>query len=433
MATYISRTQSSSNQQIFTISTWVKRENFPANSYITNIASDGDNRFGIIFQAGSLSIYSLTSGIEDIFLNTSAQFRDVSAWYHIVLKIDTTQATASDRAKLYVNGTQITSFATANYPTQNLNFPTNNTHYIGCFLSSNQSFNFYGIMSHYHYTDGYAYDASTFGEFDANGVWTPKTSPSVTYGTNGFFLKFENSGSMGLDSSGNTNNFTVNGTLTQTIDSPSNVYATLNPLIPSSSISYSNGNTTFTNSATDHRSVASTLAVSKGKWYAEVKIGNLGGTYPNIGIYNADDNFNSSTYFNQLSGGWSYNANGNVYNNDSSVISGLPTWTTNDIISVAVDCDNDKIYWSKNGTWINSADPSAGTGGQSITADKTWYFAGHSYDSGTDPIQHFNFGNGYFGTTAVASAGSNGNGSIFEYDCPSGYYALNLKNLAQYG
>ena len=95
--------------------------------------------------------------------------------------------------------------------------------------------------------------------------------------------------------------------------------------------------------------------------------------------------------------------------------------------------DNDKVYFHKNGSYINSGNPSSGSNGQSITADSTWYFAAHSNDGGTDPVQNYNFGNGFFGTTAITSAGSNGNGSLFEYDVPSGYYALNTKNINTYG
>ena len=103
------------------------------------------------------------------------------------------------------------------------------------------------------------------------------------------------------------------------------------------------------------------------------------------------------------------------------------------IIGVALDVDNDKVYFHKNGTYINSGNPSSGSNGQSITADSTWYFAAHSNDGGTDPVQNYNFGDGFFGTTAIASAGSNGNGSLFEYDVPTGFYALNTKNINTYG
>jgi hypothetical protein len=453
MATYLSRTQSSSNQQIFTISTWVKRANFPANSYITNIAYDADNRFGIILQAGKLSIYSLTAGIEDIFLNTSAQFRDVSAWYHIVVAVDTTQATASDRAKLYVNGTQITSFASADYPTQNLNFPTNNTHYIGCFLSSNQNFNFYGSMSHYHYTDGYAYDASTFGETDATtGIWKPKTGPSVTYGTNGFFLKFENLADMDLDSSPNNLTFSTSGNLTQTVDTPSNNFATFNPLwrarvnnidLPTY---MSNGNTTFNSTGSDARLAyfASTLGVTSGKYYWEVKSESGSGGGLGVCYNNMQSNTNAQFWDNSDLLGCAIKCNGNVFNGksgDGSTALGV-TYSEDDIYGFALDMDNYALYAHINGTYVNSGVP---TSGASRTGSLlNLLTSGLAYLNSGEPVFPFfadlaagshaelkvNFGNGYFGTTAVSSATSDESGlGIFEYTVPSGYYALCTKNI----
>ena len=438
-STYLSRSQSSSNQQIFTISTWVKRADFPANSYITNIASDGNNRFGIIWQAGTLSIYSLTAGIQDIFLNTSAQFRDVSAWYHIVLKIDTTQATASDRAKLYVNGTQITSFASADYPTQNLNFPTNNTHYIGCFLASNQSFNFSGSMSHYHYTDGYAYDASTFGETDATtGIWKPKGF-SGSYGTNGFFLKFENSGSMGTDSSPNGNNFTVSGNLTQTVDTPSNVFCTMNPLDNYlQQATFTNGNTSIATATTPYCANTSTLGVSQGKWYFEFKDTGQGADKQHgVGMVGLQTTSASQGFPGLTANAFSYNlANGNSVVNNSQSSYGTAS-TLNDIYGMAVDLDNNKFWVSRNGTWINSGDPANGTNGiTGITSATSTplgaYFVayGDQNDVSGGYSVSFNFGNGYFGTTAVSSATSDESGlGIFEYSVPSGYYCLCTKNI----
>ena len=167
------------------------------------------------------------------FIYTNRKFRDTSAWYHLVIATDTTQSTAGDRVKIYVNGVQETSFATSTIPNQNVQphyLYNNMTKVIGAYANGPANY-FDGQMAHFHMTDGTAYQASTFGETDATtGIWKPKVSPSVTYGNNGFFLKFDNSANMGLDSSGNTNNFTVNGTIIQTKDTPSNVFASLNAI-----------------------------------------------------------------------------------------------------------------------------------------------------------------------------------------------------------
>ena len=150
------------------------------------------------------------------------------------------------RIKIYINGEQITSFSSSTNPTQNTDYGWNqaSNHFIG---STGQPGGYYnGSMSHFHFIDGTAYEASDFGETDSTtGIWKPKTAPSVTYGTNGFFLKFENSGAFGTDSSGNSNTFTVNGTMTQTIDTPSNVFANWNPLANfNNTLTFSKGNLT---------------------------------------------------------------------------------------------------------------------------------------------------------------------------------------------
>jgi hypothetical protein len=381
-----------------------------------------------------LNIYERDASSVSWQLKTNRLFRDVGAWYHIVIEADSTQATSSNRIKLYINGVQETSFDTATYPNQNINFEANNNSEnvtIGRYTSA-VPYYFNGYFSHYHFIDGTAYDASTFGQFNSDGVWTPKTSPSVTYGNNGYFLKFENSGSMGLDSSGNANNFTVNGTLTQTIDSPSNVYATLNPLDHIKG-TFFNGNTVI-EAITDpgDAGTRATLGFSQGKWYWEGKVNFIkgtGGSVDMIGILNSSATI--PTAATNVPNGYGYNAEyGILYNGTTAVTSGLSTASNGDIYGVGYDADNGDLYLWKNGVAENSGNPIA-TG---IDTSVTWlpYFVNH-YGGTNSHSWQINIGNGYFGTTAVASAGSNGNGSIFEYDVPTGYYALNTKNLATYG
>ena len=239
-STYLTRTATSGNRQIATFSGWIKKG---SNGVDTNRVfleySTSTNYFEIRWRSvDNLRIYEELSGGTGFELITNRLFRDNSAWYHIVVEIDTTQATASDRIKLYINGVQETSFSTETYPSQNYNVQMNvnsKVVSIGAYQYAGSNY-FDGSMAHVHWIDGTAYDADTFGETDATtGIWKPKTAPSVTYGNNGFFLKFENSGAFGTDSSGNSNNFTVNGTMTQNIDTPSNVFVTINALTLSAS------------------------------------------------------------------------------------------------------------------------------------------------------------------------------------------------------
>jgi len=424
-STYLSRTQSTGNKQTFTISAWIKRSSVanPSQSIIS--AGSGGEKDFIHFENGNLKFERYNGGF--VFqLITNRVFRDTSGWYHVVITYDSPQATASDRIKMYINGVQETSFATANYPSQNYNSIFNNSSFTNYISKESDANNYFdGQMAHVHLIDGTAYSASTFGETDATtGIWKPKTAPSVTYGTNGFFLKFENSGSMGTDSSGNSNNFTVNGTMTQTIDTPSNVFATLNPLIASSIPTYSNGNLTIAGAST-WESSPSTLAVSSGKYYAEFK--DVSGTNNMVGVENAEIQSWIVQFPGWSSDGWGYARDGGKRNSGIDTSYGS-SFTSGDIISIALDMDNKYVYFAKNGVWQNSGDPTSGatgTGGLSLSAD-LYYFVTASFNSSSSA----NFGNGYFGTTAVSSAENPDDGiGIFEYAVPTGYKALCTKSI----
>ena len=432
-STYLTRTiASTGNRKIFTYSTWLKRGNISSyQPFMSDVTDPSNDYFTVSFQsADHLNIYSQLAGPGVINISTNRLFRDTSAWYHIVVEVDTTQATASDRVKIYINGLQETSFSTATYPNQNTDLAINisgETQVVGAGHGLSNTFD--GQMAHYHFIDGTSYDASTFGETDATtGIWKPITEPSVTYGTNGFFLKFENSGAFGTDSSGNANNFTVNGTMTQTIDTPSNVFATLNPLVPAG-LTYSNGNCTGTGTTGGTETGSSTIGVSTGKWFAEFKVDNSGTNNTMIGISDANQ-ANNTSYLGSQSQQWGYYGNGGkVWNNGSDTVATLSTFTTGDIIGVALDLDNNLIYWYKNGTVQNS-----GTGisitAPSSTESGSYVFAIGDASGSTTAIFHANFGNGYFGTTQVSSAQNPDDGiGIFEYSVPTGYKALCTKSI----
>ena len=233
-----------------------KRSSLSNTNQVFGKYTDSSNRDNCYFNTSNQffwQIYNSASTVGRII--TNRVFRDISAWYHIVMIYDSDNGTTNDRMRLYINGERETSFNTYDTLSSGTSSNTNNS---GTFTigEDGNGFNFYdGSMTHINFIDGTAYPASTFGETDSlTGIWVPKTSPSVTYGTNGFFLKFASSGSMGTDSSGNSNNFTVNGNLTQTQDTPSNVFATLNPLHFGSdvgTVTMSNGNLTFSNSGSD--------------------------------------------------------------------------------------------------------------------------------------------------------------------------------------
>ena len=430
---------STGNRKTWTFSAWVKRTSLSANvifssgldaNYFSNIEIDNNNRKFQFFNYQNATTINLI---------TTRLFRDTNAWYHIVLAVDSTQATASDRVKLYVNGVQETAFDTAIYPTQNTDNVWNAegyTYRIGVNSDNNERY-FDGLMSHIHMCDGTQYQASDFGEYDANGVWKIKTDVSVTYGTNGFFILKD--GNSVTDQSGNGNNWSVSGgTLTNTEDNPSNVFATFNPLaskvLGTVGFTLENGNTVLNPSSGTNQWTTSTICTpSTGKFYWEMKsTSSAGGDWPDIGLMFTDsisthmaDSANTQHNFSYAA---AIEANGTKWAFGTQTTSWFGGFNSNDIINCAVDVGTGKFWWGVNGSWLNSGDPANGTNpGTTFTAGTSITAWVEQYNVGD--VQA-NFGNGYFGTTAVASAGTNASGiGIFEYDVPTGYTALSTKGL----
>jgi len=450
-STYLTRTSGTpTSQKKGTFSFWVKRSGLGSttrlfNNHVTSV------HYGYIDFTGSDKLRVAGDDAGTISIQTNRVFRDVNSWYHIVIAIDTTQSTASDRIKIYVNGVQETSMAVTTYPSQNdnLNFfnaSASNGHVIGSYYNgSAYSGGFNGSMSHVHFIDGTAYDASAFGETDTTtGEWKAKTSPSVTYGNNGFFILKDGNGI--TDQSGEGNDFTLGGgTLTNLKDNPDNVFATLNPLGLNADVTFANGNNNATYGTSGTRSIVTgTLGANSGKYYWECEIqGNADANNAVLGVSMSgwETGYAVAGETNQS---WGFRGfDGAVHNNNSSVGGTWATFTNGDIIGVAINLDDEqgglnKLYFSKNGTWLNGADPStpsSTTGVIGITkpenGDSGFYFPVVS-DAGSTATPKFkmNFGNGYFGTVAVSSAGTNASDNgIFEYDVPTGYTALSTKGL----
>ena len=431
----------------FTYSVWVKRSGLGAIGTIASMWKDGNNHVVLRFNSNdSIAFYDYSSSSISGELVTNALYRDTSAWYHIVAQFDSTQATAGDRMKLYVNGERITSFTgTEAYPSQNFT-PTADASGTDNYLGARgDGANYDGLMSHAHFTDGYAYDASAFGSTDSTtGEWKINTSPSVTYGNNGWFM-FKDNASLN-DQSGNSNNFTnQSGTLTQTEDCPSNVFCTMSPIDKSGlNAGYStltNGNTRQdTVSVTQNSGSRSTLAVNSGKWYVEAKaFGSASPEFRRIGILGMD----SSTWMTATNSaltshaeGYAYKSSGDKGNNGNEVSYGS-SYTNGDIVGIAFDADNGTIWFSKNGTWQNSATTTEIQNGtttnsaySSIPMTRFYGFACTLAGATSNMGFEWNFGNGFFGTTQISSEGTNASGiGKFEYDVPTGYTALSTKGL----
>ena len=451
-STYLSRTPSSNGSETKgTFSAWVKKTGL-GDYYKMYTSYQASNEFlDIQFNnADQLAVTILIGGSTFLDLRTTRLFRDPSAWYHIVVVIDSTDSTQADRCKIYVNGERITDFATNtnNVSSSGTNMRINSTSqnvYVGSWHNADY---FEGVMTHVHWIDGTAYQASTFGETDStSGIWKPKTAPSVTYGTNGFFLKFENSGAMGTDSSGNSNTFTVNGSMTQNIDSPTNNFNTLNPNAYSTSgVSLAHGNTSFNSgSGVQYGFAIPSFALNKGKWYFEAKIG-----HTCAGLYIGDINqvqeaVRNSTRMGVDSHVYSWECNGYMQNNNSQTSYGS-TAAAGDIIGQYIDLDNNKLYIAVNGTIQNSGTGFSITDPDSLQSG--YYYVGGIADqcgATANVTAEMNYGGGKFGVTAISSAQADANGEgIFEYSPNDGgassfdgaaknFYALNTKNIKEFG
>jgi len=416
-----------------TFSAWVKR---------TGLGESWIARFGGTYSESDFMQIGFNSADNCFIVGTSStprmectrKFRDTNAWYHYVVAFDTEQSTASNRLKFYINGELITDYGTATYPTLNQDLHFNNTGsqnnaWLGGRGESSYEFN--GLMSHVHWIDGTAYDASAFGSTDSTtGEWKINTSPSVTYGENGFFVLKD--GSSLTDQSGEGNNFSsLVGTLTKTEDCPSNVFSTLDYLQrKTSALTYSNGNTSVSFPSAWVFAL-SQWGVSSGKYYWEAKCNSGNNANSFYGICAEIVPTGNGFYNNSQNGAIMYKVgSGETYIDGTNNASGYsPSINNTDIVGLALDLDSGtktlKIY--KNGVLLSSG----GTINLSSHYNDTLVFPCFSGNSSSASCSFdVNFGNGYVGTTAVSSAGTNASGlGIFEYDVPAGHTALCTKGL----
>ena len=440
------------SRRTWTYSTWVKRGNLKDQS--ESILSWGDEDFfDIRFQDGTPDdgLLVFISDGDSKNVATTRLFRDPAAWYHIIVASDTTDGTAGDRTRIYVNGVEETSFATEAQPDQNYDYRglvSGDTICIGNRYTGSHYLD--GYLADTHFIDGQQLTPSSFGETNDNGVWIP-IEYSGTYGTNGFKLEYKQSGTgtnasgMGADTSGNDNHFAVtNLTATDvTTDTPTNNFATMNPLDVGSDLrdngSFAEGNLEVINGATsgqaNQQRVRGTIAVTKGKWYFEMKqIANSA----SIGVL-ATEAAHGGTSANSML--VEYNDGGEIrfFNGSGRTTksTGIDGFDDDDIVGCALDMDNRRAYFHKNGTYQGDPTPdpagSPSGAGQFGGIQTGFTMAPCMFDnsSGSAGKGSFNFGNAPF---AISSGNADANGyGNFEYAPPSGYFALCTKNLAEYG
>ena len=434
----------------FTLSVWVKKTSNGVNNSIfgaeSNVGSDGKTTQFYFDTSDQLRFYDNFNNVSDV--KTNRVFRDNSAFYNIILAVDYTQSTNSNRVKIIVNGEQETSLATSTYANQNDNITALQQNR-GIILGVNENSGgtkygyFNGYMSEFVFLDGIAADQTSFGEFDEDsGIWKPIDVSGLTFGTNGFYLDFENSGALGADVSGNTNNFTVNNltAIDQSTDTCTTNFATMNPLAPANISSASEGNLKILQSSSGG-SVISTFGFSSGKWYWEVELDSQV-NYTQLAGVIKESKMESAllTSFNvgANDGGWGYFLQGNSDNgkafHNNTASSAYTTMSAGNILSIAVDSDNGKIFFAVNGTYVNSGNPANGTGAvyTNLPTGENLFPAITNYvGDGSTATLLMNFGSPPYSESGGETDG-NGYGN-FAHAVPSGYYSLNTKNLAEYG
>ena len=426
---------SDGNKQVWTFSAWVKRGNLGLNYtvFFSGVNSSGhqtDIRFD---SADKLRIVTATASLTMDF-KTNRVFRDVGSWYHIVIAVDTTDATLLNRVKIYVNGVQETSLATTTCTQSTnciLNTASNQTTNVGALgYTTTVSKEFDGYMAEVHFVDGTQYAASNFGE-TKDGVWVPKQVSGLSYGTNGFYLSFADSAAIGDDLSGNTNDFTVINSVASDVvsDSPTNNFATFNPLDQSgTTLTYSEGNLKAERTSSSFAQAYSNFSFDSGKWYAEFLLdtGNSG-----VGVIAGTTNPGSNRYMGQDSYTYGYYFDGRKVNNASYTSYG-DSYTTaadgsGDVVGVYIDADNGNIYFSKNGTVQNSG-TAAFTG---VTGPFRFAIAS---ESNCFHIANFGQDDSFAGLKTSGSAAAsddNGNGVFYDAIGLSGYLAPCTANLPE--
>ena len=428
---HLDRTPSSSgNRRTWTWSCWFKRSSFTNNSRVFVAYTDTSNRVEIGIHNESVNCFrvELLSSSSNSELQTDALFRDPSAWFHAVVAVDTTQGTASNRVKIYINGTQVTSFRSSSYPDQNTEYEINHTveHNIGKSINFARPYD--GYMCEVVLIDGQQLDATSFGEFDSDSptVWKPIDVSGLTFGTNGFYLDFEDSSNLGNDAAG-SNNFTVNNltAIDQSTDTCTNNFCTWNPLANyTNGVAFSEGNLEATSGTNDQWDGGrASIGFSQGKWYFEcLFVAGVSTQY--IGVQDESAGFTGSSPHDQNGTTVFYNNSGGEIRKDGSATTNdYGTFTSSQVAGIGIDADNFTISVYKGGSAIVNA--------YALSTTRTGFLFPFTANLNNGDGVKVNFGSPPYSESG-GNTDANGYGN-FNQSVPSGYFAINSKNLAEYG
>jgi len=417
----------STNKKKCTISFWIKRSTIAVQQAVMGVETTpagGANEARIVLKSDdTLEFYDYQSGYKFRYITTRT-FRDPSAWYHVVLAVDTTHPTGSARVNIYINGVQETSFSTSTDPAQNLDTFLNSGNYVQIGRQSTGNSYLGSYLTEYAFIDGSTLAQTDFGEFDEDSaIWKPKAVSGLAFGTNGFYLDFEDSSALGNDAAG-SNNFSLNNltALDQSTDTCTNNFATMNALAKSlSNVVLSNGNLICRNDDGANGNVLGTIALVNGKYYWETYKYGGGNTGLGVTLASVDGSNHTAIHASRVQ----YYQDGYIYQNGfglSDINTGV-TYGDTDIIGVSVDSVNGTIKFYKNGSLVNNSSQtnSAFTYAQNELIP-FWFFSnGGEWRT--------NFGSPPF---AISSGNADANDfGNFEYAVPSGYFALCTKNVSE--
>ena len=427
------------NRKTMTFSFWFKKGQHTASNtaFFGQYNSANENNSLIqIDGSDQLAIWDYSASAYRMNLRTTKLFRDHSAWYHICIAIDTTQGTDTDKVKIYVNGTQQTSFATAVYPSLNLdlNINVDKAQQIGVQrFASTSVYHWDGYLAEFFFIDGTALAPTAFGEFneDSPTIWQPiDCKDDLTFGTNGYYLDFEDSDNLGDDESGNTNDFTESGITAadQATDSRTNNFCTMNPLVGSTAHTFSEGNCKIVSSGSDTRGGGvGTFGLTAGKWYWEVKLGSLIANHTHGVVSELTTELyaaGGATSLNLDTGAttWRNDDGGEVVIDGTVTTADYGIMAEDSIMGIALDMDNHNISYYDDGSALVTD--------LNISTTRGVIFPLMS--SGISCTAEVNFGG--CSSFAVSSAANDANGhGVFEHAPPSGYLALCSKNLGSTG
>jgi len=420
------------NLKKFSISLWHKRAEILDNKYLIVGFDDESNRTLFQFASDKLLFQNQTGGSSNTIIKSNALYRDRAAWYHFCVIVDTTQATDTNRVKMYVNGSQVTSLASSTYPSQNTDMElTDATNSILLNQKGDGSDYNSGYYAEVVVLDGTAASITDFGEFDSDSltIWKPKDVSELTFGTNGFYLDFEDSANLGNDANGGTDFTETNlAAADQATDTPTNNFCVMNVLDNYySGAAFSEGNCKVVSTTGTYPYNTATFGVASGKWYWEVKVATSSSDGQLIGIANYPVTATNHD-LGKFAYEYGYSSNNGKINTSGTGTTYGNSYTTS-IISVALNLDDNEIQFYKDGTVQNSGTAHAIVAPAST--DTGFYFPAVG-DNGATGTYEFNFGGCPAFAISSGNADADGYGN-FEYAVPSGFFALNTKNLGAYG